>query len=165
MMKASNRLALVLGFSLAAAGCDGGFLATIPPDQLSDAVFWSQEKDAVLAVNAIYPMNNAEFFTIRIEGASDNGWAQKSFDPWYTLAEGTMQPTSALTRGVWSNGYRAIRRANEILANIDRIPQINPILKERVKGEARFHRAYHYNILTTLYGHVPLVLDPGLSGC
>jgi starch-binding outer membrane protein, SusD/RagB family len=159
-MKGSNVHALVLCLSVAAAGCDGDFLTTIPPDQLSDAVFWSQEKDAVLAVNAIYPMNNSVFFTIRNEGASDNGWAQKSFDAWYTLAEGTMQPTSTLPVSVWGNAYGAIRRANEVVANIDRIPQIDANLKERLKGEARFHRAYHYNLLTTLYGDVPLVLEP-----
>jgi starch-binding outer membrane protein, SusD/RagB family len=159
-MKRIKGLALVLGLSLTVAGCDDDFLSTIPPDQLSDAVFWTQEKDAVLAVNALYPMNNAVQLVIRMEGASDNGWAQKSFDDWYPVGEGSMQPTSVVPNNIWNNAYRAIRRANEVLANIDRIPQISAQLKERLKGEARFHRAYHYNILTSLYGDVPLILDP-----
>jgi starch-binding outer membrane protein, SusD/RagB family len=151
---------LVLGLGLATAACDDDFLTVVPPDQVSDVLFWTQEKDAELSANALYPLNNAVQLVIRMEAASDNGWAQKSFDAWYPVGQGVMNPTHGVPNQIWNNAYQAIRRANEILANIDQIPVINAALKERVIGEAYFHRAYHYNVLAALYGDVPLVLEP-----
>ena len=48
-MKRYKGLALALGLGLTAGACDDSFLNTVPPDVVSDAVFWTQEKDAVLA--------------------------------------------------------------------------------------------------------------------
>jgi hypothetical protein len=153
-------LTLALGLALSGAGCDDEFLTAVPPDQISDAVFWTQEKDAVLAVNALYPLNLGPDLVVRMEAAGDNGWAQKSFDAWYPVGRGIVNATSGATANFWNTSYRAIRRSNEILANIDRIPQINAALKKRLLAETYFHRAYHYNLLVNLFGDVPLVLTP-----
>src|SRR5687768_16490267 len=114
-MNRTQVIALALGLSVVATGCDDEFLTTVPPDQVSDAVFWQQEKDAVLAVNALYPLNQGERLVIRMEAASDNAWAQKSFDAWYPIGQGVIDPRNGATAGAWYDSYRAIRRANEIL--------------------------------------------------
>ncbi|HEY8484437.1 MAG TPA: RagB/SusD family nutrient uptake outer membrane protein [Longimicrobiales bacterium] len=156
-----RRSALALSFALLVAlpGCDDGFLDTVPPDQLSDAVFWKQEKDAVLAVNAIYPLLSGWDY-LYFDAATDNAWAQKSFSDWYHIGNGTADASNGTVANIWYNAYRAIRRANEVLANIDKIEKINPDLKERLRAEALFHRAYHYTMLANLYGDVPLILQP-----
>lgn len=153
-------LTLVLALSTVAAGCDDEFLTTLPPDQVSGAVFWQQQKDAELAANALYNQIQGEIMTFRMEAASDNAWAQKSFDAWYPIGQGIVDPNNGVVNDVWNTSYRAIRRANEILANIDQIEQINAGVKTRVMGEAHFHRAYHYIRLAFLYGDVPLILTP-----
>ena len=66
-------LTVALGVALMAAGCDDEFLTTLPPDQVSGAVFWTQQKDAELAVIALYNQNQAEERTVRLEASADNG--------------------------------------------------------------------------------------------
>src|SRR5690606_33960217 len=158
-MKRISAAALVMCVGLASAACDDSFLTTLPPDQLSDAVFWQEERDAVLSVNAIYPFLYG-WEVMEFDAASDNAWAHKSFDDWYLIGNGTVDAGNGTVAGIFNDSYRAIGRANELLANIDRIENMNADLNQRIKGEARFHRAYHYNLLANLFGDVPLILDP-----
>ena len=158
--------ALALGCCLAAMGCDEEFLTTLPPDRVSDELFWTQEKDAVLAVNALYQLyqeggtNRTNRVAYQLESLSDNAWAQKSFDAWYPVAQGAATPLNGNIEEFWADSYRSIRRANEILAHIDEIEEMDQALKERLIGEAYFHRAFHYMYLVNLYGDAPLVLAP-----
>jgi starch-binding outer membrane protein, SusD/RagB family len=154
-------LTVALGVALLASGCDDDFLTTLPPDQVSGAVFWTQQKDAELAVVALYNQNQGEQLGVRLDAATDNAWAQQSFDEWYTIGQGAVDPLNSRINGSWNTAYTGIRRANEILANIDKIQVINPAsLRDRLKGEATFWRAYHYIHLINLYGDVPLFLTP-----
>ena len=159
-------VALAVGLGLLFGGCDDEFLTTIPPDEVSDAVFWTQEKDAVLAVNALYQLyqqgntNRTNRIAYQLDALTDNAWAQKSFDAWYPIAQGSATSLNGNIGQFWADSYRSIRRANEILAHIDEIPEINPALKTRLIAETRFHRAFHYNYLINLFGDVPLVLEP-----
>ena len=159
MMK-TRAIALTLALAATAAACDDDFLLTIPPTSISDAIFWKQEKDALLAVTAVYPLNNATDMTVRMEATSDNAFAQKSFDAWYPIGRGAHNSTTGSISGVWTNAYNAIGRTNQILANIDNIADISASLKSRLIGETQFHRAYHYNILVSLFGDVPLITAP-----
>ena len=159
-MKRYQGIALVLSLGLTVGACDDSFLETVPTDQVSDAVFWTQPKDAELAVNGLYSMNLSPRVAYALEAATDNAWAQKSFDAWYSVGQGTANPLNGNIGGMWADSYRAIRRANEILANIDRIPNMNADLKKRLIAETRFHRGYHYMYLVNLFGDVPLVLEP-----
>ena len=78
-MQWTKTLALALGLGLAGlAGCDDKFLTTVPTDQLSDAVFWKQEKDAVLAVNAVYPMLSGWDY-LYFDAASDKPYRHPHF--------------------------------------------------------------------------------------
>jgi hypothetical protein len=160
MKRYKRGIALVLGMGLTVAACDDDFLTTVPPDEVSDVLFWTQEKDAELAVNGLYPMNLSNRAAYQFDAASDNAWAQKSFDNWYPIGQGTVTPLNGNVGGLWADSYRAIRRANEILAHIDEIPSIDAGLKQRLIAETRFHRAYHYNYLVNLFGDVPLILEP-----
>lgn len=59
----------------------------------------------------------------------------------------------------WERSYRAIANAN--LA-ITRIPEIdmNENDKQKLIGEAKFMRAFHYLNLARIFGDVPLILEP-----
>src|SRR5690606_15611595 len=76
------------------------------------------------------------------------------------IGNGTVDAANGTVAGIFNDSYRAIRRANELLANIDKITQMDEARRERIKGEARFHRAYHYTMLANLFGDIPLILDP-----
>lgn len=156
----TRELTLALGLALIATGCDDDFLMTEPPDAVFEDIFWQQEKDAVLAVTSVYSLNDAIRMVLWLETAADNAWAQKSFNEWFPVARGAVNSATGATANIWNNAYEAISRTNEILANIDSIPEMDEALRTRLKGETYFHRAYHYNILLNLFGDVPLVLEP-----
>ncbi len=159
-MRHTSITVIALAFAaVAAAGCADDFLTTTPPDQLSDAVYWQSEKDAVLAVNAIYPYLWDDNL-LHLEAASDNGYQNKQWLRAYSYGTGTHDAFTDWGRDRWQESYEAVRRANNVLANIDRVEAIDGTLKERLKGEAAFLRAYNYVYLVNLYGSVPLILTP-----
>ncbi|GAC1656978.1 MAG: RagB/SusD family nutrient uptake outer membrane protein [Gemmatimonadaceae bacterium] len=155
-----TRKLTAVGLALSLMGCNDGFLATAPTDQIPVEGFWRTEQDAVLATTGLYPFLYGHPQVTDFDAASDNAWSQKTFSGWYPIGNGTADASSGVPAGFWYDSYRAIRRANEVLANIDKISAIAPARKSRLKGEARFHRAYHYNLLVNLFGDVPLVLQP-----
>ncbi|WP_439484359.1 RagB/SusD family nutrient uptake outer membrane protein [Cyclobacterium plantarum] len=55
--------------------------------------------------------------------------------------------------------YTQIRNINNLLTNIDE-GEISQSLKDRLKGEAFFFRAWRYFEMVNRYGGVPLVLEP-----
>lgn len=65
----------------------------------------------------------------------------------------------------WSWAYRTINNANQIIAGTTTTasPTLRQGYKDRIGAEARFFRAYAYNLLATLYGGVPLVETPVTS--
>src|SRR5690606_26751056 len=66
----------------------------------------------------------------------------------------------------WSQLYNAIAKTNVVLAKIPEItdPKIDiNNRRSQILGEAAFLRAYHYFQLVTLWGGVPLILEPVAS--
>jgi starch-binding outer membrane protein, SusD/RagB family len=85
-----------------------------------------------------------------------NGDARPYFD--YQQMN-SMDPAS---RKVWASLYRLINNANILIQNAEGGQTIG-MSQERLNAfnaEARFFRAYAYNMLVTLYGDVPLLTDP-----
>jgi len=62
----------------------------------------------------------------------------------------------------WGWAYRMINNANIIINNVDNLPAggMSQKNKDEISAEAKFFRAYAYNILATLFGKVPLVTEP-----
>ncbi|CAN5360462.1 RagB/SusD family nutrient uptake outer membrane protein [soil metagenome] len=56
----------------------------------------------------------------------------------------------------WDTPWNNIRRANLLLSRLATTP-LSPILQNRVKGEAKFMRAYFYGYLLVNYGGMPLI--------
>lgn len=62
----------------------------------------------------------------------------------------------------WNKCYRAVRDANTILDNVDNAPMAEAT-RNRYKGEARFLRAFAYQMLNDWFGPVPLNLSSAPS--
>jgi len=83
----------------------------------------------------------------------------------YRLAVGRYTSSSLIgTEMYWGNFYRGIRRANNVINNIDIVPLKETFnggikLNRAWKAEARFLRAYFYFELMKRYGGVPLIGD------
>ena len=58
----------------------------------------------------------------------------------------------------WGNLYEAINRANVLLENLDR-SNATAAVKDQIRGEALFLRAYYHFVLVGYWGDVPLKLQ------
>ncbi len=80
--------------------------------------------------------------------------------PYYNYA--TLIPTDGAASFAWSWAYRMINNTNIIIKNIEN-PSLSGMTqanKNAINAEARFYRAYAYNVLATLFGKVPLIKEP-----
>ncbi|MEO8404204.1 MAG: RagB/SusD family nutrient uptake outer membrane protein [Chitinophagaceae bacterium] len=80
--------------------------------------------------------------------------------PYYDYTQ--LIATDGAASYTWSWSYKMINNTNIIIKSIE-----NPGLggmtqknKDNTDGEARFFRAYAYNMLATLFGRVPLITEP-----
>jgi len=75
-----------------------------------------------------------------------------------------MTSDNATSWGSWNASYSYIRKCNIFLENIDQLPESGELtdgktVKERMKGEVTFLRAWFYHLLVSYYGGVPLVTN------
>jgi hypothetical protein len=59
----------------------------------------------------------------------------------------------------WSRFYYYIYTTNSVLENLEKSPAISIAVKQQLRGEARFVRAFSYFYLVNLFGDVPLILS------
>lgn len=142
------------------------YLERFPLDKPSDATFYSTESELLTAVNGIY--NTSFYFkkadspvNIIIDCASDISWDRDQGSELQLLGEGLQVPTHSLYYDLWFNGYSVISQCNMLLANMHKAKETTPVnLYERIEGEARFFRAYHYHLLLNYFGNIPLLTEP-----
>ncbi|KUG08561.1 hypothetical protein ASU33_10420 [Solirubrum puertoriconensis] len=150
---------------LGATACDKDLLDQVNPNQPTTETFWRNSDDAIKGANAAYSGlqqlgTYRRWLNFAFDLRSDDSF---SSSPWGELADFTRftQPNYnfEVSRDIWRDHYRAIWRTNQVLANVPNI-EMDAALKARVLGEARFLRALYYFNLVSLYGNVPLALQP-----
>lgn len=127
-------------------------LDVVPPSQIASENFWRTEKDAWYGLNACYAQLPA--FQITEELYTDNGHSHK---PWEGPFELT-QMNGISVENDFGYNFNTIRIVNNFLAHVDAC-DMNEELKERMKAESRFIRAYRYLELTNRFGKVSLVTE------
>lgn len=130
--------------SLPLISCD---VEMIPETQITDPSFWKSESDIKSATNYLYTFLPG--FSLE-EVWSDNAFGTQS-NP---ISDGSRIPPS--TSADFSDPYRLIRAANNILEKVPSAPVVEEV-KERYIAEARFFRAFAYFQLFQKYGGVPLI--------
>ncbi|WP_460538500.1 RagB/SusD family nutrient uptake outer membrane protein [Echinicola sediminis] len=85
-----------------------------------------------------------------------NGDARPYFD--YAI----LNSTDNASRKVWQAYYRLINNANILIQSTsgDLVPGVTQEEMDAFNAEAKFFRAFSYNMLVTLYGDVPLLTAP-----
>jgi hypothetical protein len=147
-------IALVTGISL--SSCKK-YLDEQPQDEVSQDDYWQTTDDAINAVNNCYRRLGDVDNRMFISCATDDSysWSNWPSDVQYA-GNGSATSGTGMFANFWSNLYRIIASCNDVLDNIDRVPSLDNELRNRLKGEARFLRAYAYQQLTGLYGDVIL---------
>ncbi len=152
---------------LAVVSCQEEELDLKNPNALTTDQFWVTPNDAELGVNSIYAMFYKDglwtrWMYFRLDLTSDEGF---STSPWIELADWTrfnyINYNFWEGNGVtWRDSYKAIFRANQVLANVPEIEFEDETRKQSILAEAKFLRAFHYYYAGLLWENIPLVLEP-----
>jgi len=162
----------LLGVAVTTAACNDKFLTEVPSDFVSPANFYSNQGDAITAVNAAYatfidlrsPLGNADYLgrnafmlinyptevvTSRLSASNERSLIG-NYNTQFNSAHAYLETT-------WEAAYAGINRANSVIGRVPGVP-MDATRKGQIIGEAKFLRAVHYYILAGLFGGVPLKL-------
>ena len=152
-MKTYHKIVAFVGSALMLGSC-ADYLIREPQDALDPATFFSSQENAVIAVNGIYnaalePVKGRTY-AIDFDCMSDNMYNYSRNQNTQEFGQGTHGSSSIYALNFWSRGYRGISRANTLLAWLDHcyeitVPATN--IKDRLRSEALFLRAYFYSEL------------------
>ena len=147
-----NLIKSLLWTGLLAASFSSCDLDVVPPDSMAAENFWQTEKDATYALNEIYARMPDFIDGMSYEMYTDNAHSHK---PWEGAWEAFQQ--GGITAGQSSGyDYGVIRLVNDFLEKSDQCA-MDDALRERMKAEARFFRAWAYQEMIVKFGGVPLV--------
>lgn len=156
---------LTLAIVLSLASCKRDFEKP-NPNAVTIEAFWKTSDDAVKGVNAIYSTfkrtntTYSRFLFYHGILKSDEGFGAGGDGGLNNLMRFNQTDYNiGLTAGTWQTLFVGVFRANQVIANVPNI-NMDPILKARVIGEAKFLRALFYFNLTLYYGRPPLILTP-----
>ena len=138
------------------AGCKKMDLA--PTDRFTELNFWKSDENVNNALNNVYNrMYNSQLYFYN-EALSDNAYTRLGISAGFpdAIASGNFTPSLARFLNEWDYYYTGIKAANIFLDNVDQNTTLAPALKDRMKAEVRFIRAFHYFKLMNWWGDVPL---------
>lgn len=151
------------------AGCSDNFLDIPSETTLSSAIYFKSQSDFEQAINGAYvPLRGAY-------NGNEGAWAMgelRSDNTTYKFNpndRGTIQgeyikdfveqPDNNIPYNKWRSDYSIISRVNHLLEPIDDI-EFDETVKNNIKGQAYFLRAFAYLDLVQYFGSIPLHLKP-----
>lgn len=163
-MKGKYYLPIVL-FLLSFGSCKK-FLDTKPTDFLSTTNYYETESQLQFARAGVYSsLGNGGLW-----GSYANyllGWqADEAYMNRLTLNgpfNYNYSPSDPYMNGCWTTLWDGINRANVLLANLDKNPEIAQSVRDRIRGEVLFLRGYYYFMLVQYWGEVPIRTTPTAS--
>ena len=144
-------------------GC-ADFLEKPPQGNLTQTSFPTSAADALLATNAVYnslrdPNYNSGLFPLLDIMSDDTNKGSNPSDQVSTIGPFDtfehVKTESAILRW-WNTLFKAVRSANVVIEKVPAI-DMDPVLRDRYVGEARFLRAFFYFDLVRAWGGVPKV--------
>lgn len=140
------------------------YLDRFPWDGPSDANYFANEDELMLAVNGLYsamvyhPLDNMPT-NLLLDNMTDMGWDRNN-SSMQSMGRGDHNANNGFALTIWRQSYRIIGKCNFVINNIDRLEgEIEEGLYNRTQSEARFIRAYTYARLTDYYGDVPFLTE------
>lgn len=141
--------------------CNKDFLNTSPLGELSSEAVWNDGPLAEGAVTEIYNgLGPGGFNEQMLASLSDEAVFTHQGRGIDVINNGSLSPSNlGWVDGTyeWGSMYSRIRGCNIALQNLETATFDDDVLKEKLKGEAHFLRAYFYQQLVRYYGAVPLI--------
>lgn len=167
MKKMNNLFKKICLWSLVVtmASCD--FLDTKPYDFVAPETFYQNEKDCTMALAGVYYTlvkgtvygNN---YSLMFSNTDDLSYFAREFDGNPVKNHGavcnTHDAANAQLFDTWTDLYDGINNANVLLDNIDKaeFPEDKEYIRQRIKGETKFLRAYYHFLLVQGWYEVPI---------
>lgn len=169
-MKKINRnfnFQLLILFSLLLLSCESDFLDTAPKNEVSSSNIWKSARLAEKATAGVYNsfvgwyasgyVNNAGRVWDGYSSVMDIDLNWISQNP---IVRGTATPSSSQFSNYYTSMYTMVNRANDVLANINSVPDMDDNDKARYIAECKFLRAWAYMSMNILYKGIPLITEP-----
>lgn len=160
-MKKIYLIIALSGVGSVLTSCNDNFVNTVPLDQLSESVVWSDPNLAEAFVTELYGgLGNGGFDEQMLASLTDEASFTHPGRGITTITESRSNPADiGWVNGTlsWQNMYTRIRACNLALGKLKAATSFNPTLVERLNGEAKFMRAYYYHQLVRYYGGVPII--------
>ncbi|REL33058.1 RagB/SusD family nutrient uptake outer membrane protein [Rhodohalobacter sp. SW132] len=158
-----NKLVLIiLAGIFAFSACDTELLNVSPTSQLTDDTVWNDVALIDLYLADIYRRMHHGLDEVMLESLTDNSHFIHGYGvPDILQGNASASNIGAFNRGDlqhfrWGHLYSAIRQTNIMLDNIEEA-QVSEEVRNNIKGEAHFLRAYFYHNLVRAYGGVPII--------
>jgi starch-binding outer membrane protein, SusD/RagB family len=136
------------------------------PNRIDESNFWKTSQHAVEGINAVYGnfyRNGAPYsrwLPFYMDVRSDDGYSTTGWPELRSVsAQNITQYSFEVQAETWGHHWRGVYRANQVLANVPNIT-MDEALKNRILGEAKFLRAVYYYNLISIWGNIPLILQP-----
>ena len=141
------------------------FLGRRPHDKVSSETAFESAILAENVVNGVY--SNLIYDYVTVDAARVNWDAYSSvMDPTnslctskYNYLTGKILTNNSIFQTYWKRYYEGINRANDVINNINRVPDMTDEHKAKRIAECKFIRAYHYYRLNCLWRGVPIYLE------
>lgn len=167
MKKTFMRFAIICCTIFFISACKKDFLDTKPQTEIAESDIWNDPVLIETFINGIYsninnPANGGD-------GVLKSAFVDEAHDQWYSFFDfnnSLLTPDNNNANWFhedWTKLYKNIRAANLFLDKINGVNNFDNVLidgvllKDRMKGEVFFLRAYMYHQLVSLYGGVPII--------
>lgn len=156
-MKKRTSIVILLACMIAAAGCKKLDLA--PSDRFTELNFWESSGNVNNALNNVYAGMYSSQPVFYNEAMSDNAFTKLGINSGQpdAIASGSFTTSLPRFQNDWAYYYGGIKSCNIFLANVDKNQTLSDAIKNRMKGEVRFIRAFHHFNLRKWWGDVPLL--------
>lgn len=149
--------------------CDKFLEVDVPLSKIQNDIVFSDDATATSAAIGMYIdlYNQGSFASGNDKGlaasaglsADELRYVPANSRDYLDFQENDINAQNRTVLEIWNSMYRTIYSANAILEGLDRSNSVSDKIRNRIKGEAMFVRAFSYFYLTNLFGEVPIVLN------
>lgn len=159
-----NRTILTLATVLALGGCSD-FLNQQPPADLpNDRAITSASGARAALAGAYAAMQSGSYYGGDYlhynDLYADNALHSGTFTDYGDVGANNLRADNESMKLIWDAIYDAIKRDNILIQKVPGVPDLDPVERDQILGEAYLLRALHYHNLVRIFGGVPLRLIP-----
>jgi hypothetical protein len=129
-----------------------------PSDRYTELTFWQSNDNVNSALNNIYGGIYTSDRIFYNDALSDNAFTKLGVSSGVdALSSGNFTISLPRFQNDWAYYYSGIKSCNIFLENVDKNSTLTETVKNRMKAEVRFVRAWHHFNLMKWWGDVPLL--------